>query len=147
MRLAKRIPSPMFAVAFSLVIGIVCTATYRSNDSLRQHGVFLYQPFVSFLQLIGGLAIATIVVAIFALKGWLPRSLVPFISFVLIGAALFGGSAIIGTDLLGHMRPMGMEFDSAFGFAQKGVVVGALTGVVIALLTRHQPPTPSTRSD
>ncbi|MGI4830870.1 MAG: hypothetical protein ACRYFU_22175 [Janthinobacterium lividum] len=51
--------------------------------------------------------------------------------FAIAGAFLLGGFMFIGTLLLGHMRPMWMEFHYAPHYALYGLVGGGVLGWLI----------------
>jgi hypothetical protein len=51
------------------------------------------------------------------------------IAFALLGAVLLGAFMFFATLVLGHVRPMWMDFDRTGHFALLGLAVGALAGV------------------
>ncbi len=53
------------------------------------------------------------------------------VRFALAGAFLFGGFMFVGTLLLGHTRPMWMEFEYAPRYALYGASVGGLLGLAV----------------
>jgi hypothetical protein len=46
------------------------------------------------------------------------------------GGLLFGAFMLIGTLLLGHVRPMWMEFDYTLPFCLIGLALGAAAGLI-----------------
>lgn len=137
--------SAFAAIVFGLIVGVQCTLIFRDDDSLRRYfNVFRYEPFVAFLQLVGILELATVLALILTAAGIVPRIALPCVCFALMGAALFGGSAIIGTTWLGHIRPMWMELDSSFALAKKGAIVGVLAGFAAGLFAELRGNRPTT---
>jgi hypothetical protein len=119
-------------IIFAFLVGLDTAVIYRSFSNSRY--IFHYEPFLTFLQFLGLLELAAIVVTLVPRGALFPRLVLASITFALIGASLFGGSAIIGTDMLGHMRPMWMEFDKAFVLSERGAVAGALIGLCAGLV-------------
>ena len=66
-------------------------------------------------------------------------------TFSIAGALLFGGFMLIGTLLLGHMRPMWMELDYVLPCAGGGLLVGVLLGLMIGRGTSDEAGPPSFR--
>jgi hypothetical protein len=50
--------------------------------------------------------------------------------FSLAGAVVFGGFMLVGTILLGHVRPMWMELDYTLPCGALGLLVGGLLGLI-----------------
>jgi hypothetical protein len=57
--------------------------------------------------------------------------------FSLAGAGLFGAFMLVGTMLLGHIRPMWMEVSYSLPCAAAGLFIGALLGLVLAKPTKR----------
>lgn len=51
--------------------------------------------------------------------------------YSIAGGVVFGGFMLVGSVLLGHMRPMWMELDYTLPCAFLGLLVGGLLGFII----------------
>jgi hypothetical protein len=63
--------------------------------------------------------------------------------FSILGVILFGGFMLVGTLLLGHMRPMWMELDYVLPCAGGGLLVGVLLGLMTGRGTADEAGPPS----
>lgn len=67
-----------------------------------------------------------------ALVGMILLSKLKFtIGLAVAGALLLGGFMFVGTLLLGHVRPMWMEFEYAPRYALYGLAAGGVLGLAI----------------
>jgi len=65
------------------------------------------------------------------------RKLEAVFLFATAGAISFGCIMAAGTLLLGHTRPVWMEFDKTPSAAATGLVIGGLFGLVLDLSVQH----------